>query len=87
MKNDPTAPKGHIEVTTAICVRAGNFFGDGWLLMLVFGVLHASAKGVPAFGYWQSTFAAWVVAGLSSGALTPLDARVKKLGQMIGGRS
>ena len=53
-------------------LHIADLFLDGWLVMLTFGVLHDSAKSVPAFGYWQSLMVGWVVGGLvmSGTALT-----------------
>lgn len=81
MKN-PTDPEGD-EPLRLLSHHASEFFLDGWLVMLAFGVAHGSAKGVPAFGYWQSAFMAWVVAGLASTGNLGLTARVKKLAKMV----
>ena len=56
-----------------------NYFVDGWLLMLAFGVAHAAAAGIPPFGYWQSFFFAFVIAGLAGTGVSGVDAKVKHL--------
>lgn len=79
--DDPTDPNKN---PLGLLVRsASNFFIDGWLLMLAFGVVHASAHGVPALGYWQSTFLAWVLAGIAASGNVELVQRVKNLGKLV----
>lgn len=73
--DDPTKPDPHV-----ILIYIGGIFLDGLMLMLLLGVLHASAHIVPAFGYWQSFFGAYVL-GLSDSFL--VWARVQKLGRLV----
>ncbi len=79
---DPTLPKDGEGVYT-LAGTIANFFADGWLLMLLFGVLHASAHIVPAFGYWQSAFAAFVLMNIVGSGTWELTQRVKKLGRLV----
>lgn len=82
ISNDPTKPEGR-DLWFVLASGATNFFVDGWLLMLLFGVLHASSHAVPAFGYWQSAFAAWVFAGIASSGVLHLNQRIKQLGRLV----
>ncbi len=52
--------------------------------MLLFGVLHASAHSVPAFGYWQCFFLSFVVAGIVTSGVFNISQRVKALAPMYG---
>lgn len=82
MSKNPTDPEG--EESIKVLGRAiYEFFIDGWLVMLAFGVAHASAKGVPAFGYWQSAFIGMVVAGLTTTGNLLVSSRIKTLGTML----
>jgi hypothetical protein len=66
--------RGHIQghglligLLFALAVLALGFLGclfGGWLLMLLFGVLHSHWLSVPAFGIWISTFIVFVVTTL-----------------------
>ena len=52
---------------------------NAWFLMLLFGVLHGSADWMPAFGWWQSLFAAFVLTRFTELGTAPILNRVKKL--------
>lgn len=57
----------------------GCYAFDGWVVMLLFGILHSQSHGVPALGYWYSLFASFVVAGLVGTGSRSVYQRVKIL--------
>lgn len=79
---NPTDPSGN-EPYKSLVHSAFNVFFDGWMLMLFLGVAHASARAIPALGYWQCLFGAWVFAGFCGSALTPVTERIKKLATLL----
>jgi acyl dehydratase len=78
-EDDPTKP----DVGLLLFRHAFGFFVDGWMLMLALGVAHASSRVVPALGYWQSTFLAWVLEGIVVTGHVELRERIKKLGKIV----
>ena len=63
--------------------RIVEFFADGWLLMLAIGVVHAEDHVVPTIGYWQSSFIAWVLAGIALTVHGSTLAKINKLGELV----
>ncbi len=79
--------KPEADGTTALAdlaLSAANHFFDAWFVMLLFGVLHASDRAVPAFGYWQSLFLAYVAIALVGSGNFSVMQRMKKLTPMYG---
>jgi hypothetical protein len=56
----------------------------GLMVMLLFGVLHSNAHGIPAFGYWTCVFIAFVAAGVSRLGSFNLIQRVTSLTPLYG---
>ena len=82
MKPDPTAPTA-AEAWGSLIIRCTALALDAWLLMLLFGVLHGARGALPAFGYAQCVFTAFVVHLLvSHGSRDAID-RVKKVGGLV----
>lgn len=77
LSKTPTEPAS--EALTDLIGHYANVFFDGWLVMLLVGLLHASGVAIPALGYWVSLFTAYVLAGLCGTATYPVLRRVKKL--------
>ena len=44
-----------------------SIFWFGWLVMLLFGLLHSIWPAVPAIGYWTSVFLGFLVSAVTSG--------------------
>lgn len=42
-------------------IRAAEAVVDGWLVMILLGVLHSQDAAIPALGFWVSTLAAFVL--------------------------
>lgn len=54
---------------------------DGLGVMLACGIAHSSARGIPAFGYWESVFFAFVASQITASGTQTLALRIKKLGR------
>lgn len=82
MKSDPTAPTPN-EASGALIVLAAFIALDGWLLMLLFGVLHAERSVVPTFGYWQCALVALVLNLIATQGSRDVINRVRKVGNLV----
>lgn len=84
--NTPVRSASDERVSNMVCSILGIAI-DGWLLMLAIGVLHAERPIVPTFGYWQSTFLAWVIAGIVGTGLITVSQRVRRIGKYLAEKS